>query len=374
MASVGRVRMRRPGVPGPRGGGVFVSELQRTRLLDAAFAIVAERGYERMTVRSVSGRAGASSKTFYDLFSDREDCFLAAFDLAIDELAAVTLPAFDAGSGWAGRIRDGLGALLESLDEDLALSLLVFVEALAAGPRVLARRAQVLETLSRVVAEGGTGMKVRRELPPLTAEGVVGAVFGLIHARLQQRAGSLTELLNPLMAIVVLPYRGHAAAARELTQPTGKGHRAASRSRDSAPTDVSAKADRRAPTSLLARRSRRAPGLGVDFRPTQRTQMVLEAVGCLPGASNRQIADAAGIVDRGQVSKLLSRLEGLGLLHNTGGRTKGVPNAWQLTPTGTHATHGTTTAIDKGPRPHGRDQIYHAPTVGARSGRLHSVQ
>jgi AcrR family transcriptional regulator len=374
MASVGRVQMRRPGVPGPRGGGVFVSELQRTRLLDAAFAIVAEQGYERMTVRSVSGRAGASSKTFYDLFSDREDCFLAAFDLAIDELAAVTLPAFEAGSGWAARIRDGLEALLESLDEDLALSLLVFVEALAAGPRVLARRAQVLETLSHAVAEGGTGMKVRRELPPLTAEGVVGAVFSLVHARLQQRAGSLTELLNPLMAIVVLPYRGHAAAERELTRPTGKGHRAASRSRDSAPTDVSAKSDRRAPASLLARRSRRAPGLGVDFRPTQRTQMVLEAVGCLPGASNRQIADAAGIVDRGQVSKLLSRLEGLGLLHNTGGRTKGVPNAWELTPEGTQATHGIATGIDKGSDPRGRDQINHAPSVGARSGRLHSVQ
>ena len=69
MAAVGRVRMRRPGTPGPRGGGVYVTELQRARLLDAAFAVVSEDGYRRMTARRVSGRAGVSNKTFYDLFS-----------------------------------------------------------------------------------------------------------------------------------------------------------------------------------------------------------------------------------------------------------------------------------------------------------------
>ena len=31
--------------PGPRGGGMYVSEFQRARLLDATFAVVAEQGY-----------------------------------------------------------------------------------------------------------------------------------------------------------------------------------------------------------------------------------------------------------------------------------------------------------------------------------------
>ena len=81
-AAAGRVRMRRAGAPGPRGGGVYVSGVQRTRLLDAAFRVVAEQGYHGMTVRRVCDRAGVSNKTFYDLFSDREDCFLAAFEQA----------------------------------------------------------------------------------------------------------------------------------------------------------------------------------------------------------------------------------------------------------------------------------------------------
>jgi AcrR family transcriptional regulator len=219
-SSLGRVRMRRPGTPGPRGGGVYVTELQRARLLDAAFAVVSEDGYRRMTARRVSGRAGVSNKTFYDLFTDREDCFLGAFDHAVEELAAVVLPAWEGEGEWATRVRAGLGALLGFLDGEPALRRLVFVEALGAGTRVLERRARVLGVLEGAVDQGRAGGKASHELPPLTAEGVVGAVFGVVHTRLlERRPEPLTELCNPLMATIVLPYRGSAAAARELSRP-----------------------------------------------------------------------------------------------------------------------------------------------------------
>jgi DNA-binding MarR family transcriptional regulator len=81
----------------------------------------------------------------------------------------------------------------------------------------------------------------------------------------------------------------------------------------------------------------------LDFRLTVRTQMVLAAVAQLSGQgsdpSNREVADAAGIADQGQTSRLLARLEGLGLLQNTGGQTQGVPNAWQLTQQGRQIAH-----------------------------------
>jgi AcrR family transcriptional regulator/DNA-binding MarR family transcriptional regulator len=322
-SSVGRIPMRRPGTPGPRGGGVFVTELQRVRLLDAAFAVVSEDGYRRMTARRVSGRAGVSNKTFYDLFTDREDCFLAAFNHAVDEIAAVVLPAYEGEGRWDARIRAGLGALLGLLDRESALRLLVFVEALGAGPRVLERRAQVLDVLETAVDQGRAGVKSGRELPPLTAEGVVGAAFGVIHARLlEQHPEPLTELLNPLMAMIVLPYRGQAAAVRELARPAPK------------------------PTVALAARERLGAsltpeGVGrtrIPFRLTVRTHRVLAAVAELTaeGAdpNNREVSDAAGVSDQGQISKLLARLEGHGLLENTGGHTQGLARAWRLTPRG----------------------------------------
>ena len=80
------------------------------------------------------------------------------------------------------------------------------------------------------------------------------------------------------------------------------------------------------------------PIAALGFRLTVRTYLVLSAVAELGGRganpNNREVADAAGVSDQGQISRLLSRLEGLGLLQNTGGSTQGVPRAWQITPRG----------------------------------------
>ncbi len=75
----------------------------------------------------------------------------------------------------------------------------------------------------------------------------------------------------------------------------------------------------------------------LDMRLTYRTVRVLLAIDAIGGRgsppSNRQVATAAGISDQGQISKLLARLQPLGLIGNTGGdHAKGEPNAWSLTP------------------------------------------
>jgi AcrR family transcriptional regulator len=317
-STVGRIEMRHPGVLGPRGGGVYVPEFQRTRLLDATFALVAAEGYRRLTARRVSDWAGVSNKTFYDLFSDREDCFLAAFDYAIDELSRAVLPAWETEKEWSARVRAALGALLSALDREPALCTLVFVEALGAGPRVLERRVEVFKMLAGAIDRGRAGAKEARVLSSLTAEGIAGATFGVIYARLSQDDSEpLTGLLNQLMATIVLPYRGHAAAAREYARL------------DFGLSDVSHNA--RGGRLVAAARKPAAP---LDFRLTVRTQMVLAAVAERPGGSNRRVSDAAGVADQGQISRLLARLQGLGLLRNAGGETLGIPNAWHLTPRG----------------------------------------
>src|ERR1700684_3273153 len=125
----------RPGPNGmPRGQ---VTEIQRTRMLTAAMEAVEEVGYARLTVAQVIGRARVSRKTFYDLFEDREDCFLAAFDQAVDQLGGQVLDAYRAESGWREGIRAGLLALLRFMDDEPGLAKMCVVEALGAGPRVL---------------------------------------------------------------------------------------------------------------------------------------------------------------------------------------------------------------------------------------------
>jgi AcrR family transcriptional regulator len=329
-AAVSEARVRaRKGTAGPQGGGAYVSVLQRARLLDATVGLVCELGVRQLTVRRVTVRAGVSSKTFYDLFADREECLLAAFDRAVERLATVARSAYGVEGEWVGRVRRTLGALLVFLDGEPLLRRFVFVESLACGSRVLERRARVLEELARVIDRGRADTKAGRELPPFTAEGVVGAVWGVIHARLLENGpGPLSDLLSPLMATIVLPYRGGAAATRELSRPARV---------PSSSVGAGGGVDAHTDGSGLFGGTVGFSVAPVEFRPTLRTFAVLSAIAERPGLNNREVSDCAGVVDQGQISRLLWRLEDQGLVQNTGGREQGTPKAWSLTSEGEQA-------------------------------------
>jgi AcrR family transcriptional regulator len=328
MASKDKTRSMAPRLrPGPNGlPRGQVSEIQRSRMLTAAAEAVEEVGYARLTVAQVIARARVSRKTFYDLFEDREDCFLAVFDQAIDQLSTLVGDAYERESGWREGVRAGLLAMLRFMDEEPGLARICVVEALGAGPRVLKRRTQVLAQLKKVIDEGraSPGARVARateESPDVTAEGVIGAVFAVLHTRLLARGREpLTALLGPLMGMIVLPYLGARAASSELARkppPLPK---------------------RRRPL----RRSVKDPLEGLDMRLTYRTVRVLTFIGEHSGPSNREIAEGAGIADQGQISKLLTRLERLQLVHNVGeGQIMGSSNEWYLTDRGAQVERAT---------------------------------
>lgn len=338
---------RRPGSPPAsvpiRRGSVQVSEVQRSRMLSSAVQVVSEYGYGQMSVARVTGRARVSRRTFYDVFEDREDCFLAIFDEAVARVSESVVPAYEQERAWREKVRAALAVLLEFLDEQPEVGPLLVVDALRAGPRVLQRRAEILEGLGTALDQGGLKGKAPRGLPDLTGEGVVGAVFSVIHTRLSaERPGSLVGLLNPLMAMIALPYQGSAAAQRELERPVQEIARVPRAHGRSSGVTVSS------PSSLYPVKD---PLADLPMRLTYRTLRVLSAIGERSGASNREIADTAGVHDQGQMSKLLARLERLELIHNTTagqGRHQptGEPNAWCLTARGEEVERVTRVPVD----------------------------
>jgi AcrR family transcriptional regulator len=297
-----------------------VAGLQRARIVTAMTALVSERGVGGVSVAHVVARSGVSRRTFYELFEDREDCFLAAFDAAIARAAEGVSTAYRGAGRWRERIRAALRAALLFLDAEREMGALIVVGALGGGPRALERRAEVLRVLvdavheGRLHAEGSKRAKGSEAVERFVAEGVVGAVLAVIHARLlEANPGPLVGLSNSLMGIIVLPYLGPAAAAREAQRPAPRAPRRA--------------------------KPRGDPLRDLDMRLTYRTIRVLLAIAAEPAASNRQVASAAGIGDQGQISKLLSRLQALGLIENGGGdHAKGEPNAWTLTTRGRDIT------------------------------------
>jgi len=166
--------------------------------------------------------------------------------------------------------------------------------------------------------QGARGTECTR----LTAEGLVGAAFAIVYARLRKdEREPLVGLLGELMGMIVLPYLGPAAARREQSRPAPAVSR---RARSGSTLGAPPAGD---------------PLQGVPVRLTYRTARVLESVAELAGRgsdpSNRMVAEYAGVSDQGQISKHLRRLERAGLLVNTGlGHAKGEPNAWALTPRG----------------------------------------
>jgi AcrR family transcriptional regulator/DNA-binding MarR family transcriptional regulator len=324
--------------------GAHVQEMQRRRLLLAMRELAGEVGLANATVGQVCKRSRMSRRTFYELFDSRDDCFLAAFEQALEQVAGRVLPVWEspisAGnrSGlWRDRVRSGLQALLVLFDEQPQLARLCVFETLTGGPAVLARRREILRLLAGAVDQGrdeasisgkrrgepSTDSTRRRDAraagpPPLTAEGTVGGVLAVIHTRLQDPDnGLLADLLPSLSSMIVFPYLGPVAAQQELERSGTCETRKVS------------------PTSTNNNPNLTDPFRDLPLRFTYRTARVLATIASHPGASNRHVGEGAGMTDQGQTSKLLKRLEQAGLIQNSApGRDSGEPNAWQLTPRG----------------------------------------
>ncbi|HTD58378.1 MAG TPA: hypothetical protein VK672_05740 [Solirubrobacteraceae bacterium] len=321
----------------PEGDGFGrgqVTGIQRARMIAAMIDVVSERGRSNATVAHVVARSGVSRRTFYEVFDDFEDCFLAALDQSISRASKYVLNVYSPADKWRARIRVALVGLLEFLEDEPAMGRLCVVETLGAGRRVHERRQRAVDAAIAVLDEGRGESKSATSLPALTSEGVVGGVLSVLHARLvagwgnlesgerpeghTQRVdggqaggrGSLLELTGSLMGMLVLPYLGPAAAQKESSR--------AAPERKIRPHPAS-----------------RDPLRDLEMRLTYRTVRVLLSIAAAPGSSNREVGAAAGIDDQGQISKLLSRLEKLGLIENSGaGQVRGAPNAWELTKKG----------------------------------------
>ncbi len=218
------------------------------------------------------------------------------------------------GLGWRERMRGGLWVILCFCDREPVLARTLVVHAARGSGGVFERREAILARLVGLIDEGRAQSTPGAGASGLTAEGVLGAVLAIVHARLV-REEPLSGLLGELSALVVLPYLGAAAARRERQRAVP------------APVRFSAP-----PQPVLAAED---PLAGLPLRVTYRTARVLDGVGRQPGVSNREVGEYAGVADAGQISKLLARLQRLGLLENRGGgRAKGAANAWALTPVG----------------------------------------
>jgi AcrR family transcriptional regulator len=193
----------------------LIRAIQRERLIVAMLNAAADLGYLQTNVQDVIDRAGVSRPTFYEHFSNKEDCFLAAFDTSAERLRKkIDIAARAGGDSWRDRVRYSLEALLRFASREPDTACTMVVEARAASAIAVRRRVDLMDEFARCLeAQARELLPEGRPHTPLTASGIVGGVESLLYSRLcKQEFDQLEALLPSLMYFVVLPYEGHEAA------------------------------------------------------------------------------------------------------------------------------------------------------------------
>ena len=207
----------------PSGSGKLPVELvraiQRERLIAAMLDAAATRGYRETNVQDVIERAGVSRPTFYEHFTNKDDCFLAAFDAGARRLRTRVSSAAGKGEDWRGRLRLALAAILAFACVEPQTARTLIVEARAASGEAPQRRIELLDGFAACLdATARELLRHPTDRSPLTAAGVVGGIEAVLYARLcRGEPEQFADLLPSLMYFAVLPYEGQQAASEELT-------------------------------------------------------------------------------------------------------------------------------------------------------------
>lgn len=199
---------------------------QRERVLEAMVKVAAAKGYEATTVADVVEFAAVSEETFYEMFNDKEACFLEAYDAVFDVLVAHVTAAFEAAADepWPEQIAAGLGALVELLSIEADIARMAMVEVTAAGDDARERYRAALARFTPFLEEGRTYSGQGDELPADTARFAVGGATSMIFDEVRAGRGpELKRILPDLVFAVLMPYLGPEAAEDEMRRVTREG-------------------------------------------------------------------------------------------------------------------------------------------------------
>lgn len=192
---------------GPHGiPRAVVHEVQRGRLLDAVAAVMAEEGYLDATVHKILKRAGISRRTFYEIFTDKEDCFLAAYQEAADHILVLVQRGCRLGATPEERIENSLRALLEFAEQEPRVARMCVVEVMAAGDKARQRRATTMERLTGLAADALEERCESRDEALLRARVLTGGVHEMVYDALSRgKISGLSDLAEDVVTSHLAP-------------------------------------------------------------------------------------------------------------------------------------------------------------------------
>jgi AcrR family transcriptional regulator len=201
-----------PGTPLPSGRHnlprEFVVTSQRDRLLDAMAQACAEKRYAEVSVADIVAQARVSRSTFYEIFPDKEACFLAAYDAILGRFVTEVIKACaDPDLTWPEQIELGIEAALGFLAAEPAFARMCIVDMFSAGPSALERYLSAVRLIANFVDGGRTQNADREDVPKSIATMLVSGAAVVIRAEIvSERTQHLPEVGPDLLFSLLVPY------------------------------------------------------------------------------------------------------------------------------------------------------------------------
>lgn len=188
---------------------------QRERLIGGLAQAVSEHGYNAVTITHITKVARVSRRAFYENFESKEDCFLAAFDIVVDHILALSAEAVGPTDDWPQEVIAAFRATLGFLAAEPDLAHLCLVESLGAGPTVAQRFQETVYGFTPLLERGRTMRENDRPLPETTENSLIGALVNLAsRSIIAGEAEKLEQLLPDFVEFALAPYLGAAEAHR----------------------------------------------------------------------------------------------------------------------------------------------------------------
>jgi AcrR family transcriptional regulator len=198
----------------------FIAQHQRARIISALAEETVEKGYRAVTVADIVRRAGIARNTFYENFSSKEACFLAANEFAVEEALRRVVAAGAEIDSWPAQVTSGVYAFLHYVASEPALARTCIVEALSAGPAAIERYERSIQAFVQLFRLGRKASPHGESLPDTLEETIVGGLFWIIYQRIVMgETERIEELLPELVEFALTPYLGAEAAKRAANEP-----------------------------------------------------------------------------------------------------------------------------------------------------------
>jgi AcrR family transcriptional regulator len=174
---------------------------QRERLIAGMVEALNRRGWAGATVSAVVSPAKVSRPTFYEYFTDREDCLrvsIGEVQAQLDERVGDALGEADPGQAAAAAVR----ALVAYASAEPDRARFLMAEAMAGGPKALDARDAGIARLAAALADAQSRGGPREQVADLPAEILIASVYRLLGTRLRRGEAAISKLTEELLAWV----------------------------------------------------------------------------------------------------------------------------------------------------------------------------